>query len=318
MKKISCFGLVVYVMVMVFVPVITGLLFFSKEEGLPKGYEKSKTDEISYFDISDGKVKTCDLEEYLVGVLAAEMPAEYELEALKAQAVAARSYILSKKDSKSDKHPTADICNDSTHCKGQIDEKTAKERWGKEKADTYWQKLTEATRETKGEYMICGDEVVEAFFFARSGGRTENSEDVWGERRPYLRSVESAGDLNYSQFISTAEFKNDEARRLLGILEKQSDKPLSIGKITRTDGGNIKSIEIDGKEYKGTEIRKIFDLKSADFDVTQTDKSVIFSVRGFGHGVGMSQFGANEMAEIGKKYTEILSHYYTNIQIVKK
>ncbi len=318
MKKLSCVGLIFYVVVMIFIPVITGLWLFSGRQ--PSGYVKDnggKT-EISYLDVADGKVRICDIEEYLVGVLAAEMPAEYELEALKAQAVAARSYILSKTDSRSDKHPTADICNDSAHCKGHLDEKMAKESWGKKKGDTYWQKLTRATEETKGEYMVYGDEVVEAFFFARSGGRTENSEDVWGESRPYLRSVESTGDLSYSEFVSTAEFENSEARKRLGTFENQSEGPLSIGKITRTDGGNIKSIEIDGKEYKGTEIRKIFDLKSADFDVTQTDKSVIFSVRGFGHGVGMSQFGANEMAEIGKKYTEILSHYYTNIQIVKK
>ncbi len=314
MKKISCLGLIVYVLVMVFVPVITGLLFFAKEEDLPKGYEESVNTEISYFDLADGKVKTCDLEEYLVGVLAAEMPAEYELEALKAQAVAARSYILSKKGSKSNEHPTADICNDSAHCKGHLDEKTARNRWGKKKSDKYWQKLTRATKETKGEYMICGEEVVEAFFFARSGGRTENSEDVWGESRPYLKSVESEGDLRYPEFVSMVEFKNADAQKLLGIAEEQ----LNIGKIVRTDGGNVKSIEIDGREFKGTEIRKIFDLKSADFDITQTDKSVIFSVRGFGHGVGMSQFGANEMAKSGEKYTEILSHYYTNIQIVKK
>ncbi len=317
MKKISCVGLLVYVIVMIFVPAVTGLLFFSKGEALPKDYERGKVEEISCFDIADGKVKICDLEEYLVGVLAAEMPAEYQLEALKAQAVAARSYILSKKDSKSDKHPTADICNDSAHCKGHIDEKTAKERWGK-KGNTYWQKLTRAAQETKGEYMIYGDEVVEAFFFARSGGRTENSEDVWGESLPYLRSVESEGDLSYPEFVSTAEFENNEARKLLGIAENQNKDALSIGEITRTDGGNIKSIEIDGREFKGTEIRKIFNLRSADFDVTKTDKSVIFSVRGFGHGVGMSQFGANEMAKDGEKYTEILSHYYTNIQIIKK
>lgn len=318
MKKISCFGLVVYIIMMIFVPAVTGLLFFSKGETLSKIHEKSKGEEISYFDISDGKVKTCDLEEYLVGVLAAEMPAEYELEALKAQAVAARSYILSKKNIRTDKHIEADICNDPAHCKGHIDEKTAKMRWGKEKGDTYWKKLTRATKETAGEYMIYGDEVVEAFFFARSGGRTENSEDVWGQSLPYLRSVESEEDLSYPEFVSTAEFENNEARKLLGIVGNKSNGILNIGKITRTDGGNVKNIEIEGREFKGTEIRKIFNLRSADFDVTQTENSVVFRVRGFGHGVGMSQFGANEMAKDGKKYTEILSHYYTNIQIIKK
>ena len=319
MKKISCIVSAVYLSLLVLVPVLTGFCFFKGSTSkLPETGKVGTRREIKYLDTSDGKVKSCDFEEYLVGVLAAEMPAEYELEALKAQAVAARSYIFSKLEDGTYAHQDAAICTDPNHCKGYIAEKTAKSRWGRKKADRYWKKLKTAVEDTTGEYMMCDEQVVEAFFFARSGGRTENSEDVWGGARPYLRSVDSAEDKNYPEYVSTVEFDNQKARSLLGNGIDVSDKILKVGRVTRTEGGNVESIELDDKKFKGTEVRKIFGLKSADFDVLVSEKSIMFSVRGYGHGVGMSQFGANEMAKRGKKYTEILSHYYTNIQIVKK
>ena len=219
------------------------------------------------------------------------MPAEYHLEALKAQAVAARSYILKKTKTASDIHPDAAVCTNPDHCKASIDEEMAKSRWKDDKKDEYWEKLREAVYSTKGEYMVYEDEVVEAFFFARSGGRTENSEDVWNDARPYLKSVESKEDISHPEFLSTAEFLNKAAREILSAEHseiKKGNQKIHIGKITKTEGGNIREID-----------------------------TYIFSVKGYGHGVGMSQFGANCMAKNGKNYTEILSHYYTNIQIVK-
>lgn len=319
MKKISYLIPAIYFCVMIFIPAIVGFCFLrdasSNHLKNPKAHESIK---IKYLDTSVDKVKDCGLEDYLVGVLAFEMPAEYQPEALKAQAVAARSYILSKMGTETKEHPKAVVCTDPNHCKGYIDKKTAKDRWDKKNAEEYWQKLENAVKDTEHEYMVCGEDIVEAFFFARSGGRTENSEDVWGSSRPYLKSVVSEVDKNHPEFISRVEISVQELRKKLGIDEKKSGEPLKIEKITHTQGGNIESISLDGKSFKGTELRKILGLKSADFEILEKDNLVTFIVRGYGHGVGMSQFGANEMAKSGAKYTEILSHYYTNIQIVKK
>lgn len=275
---------------------------------------------ITVLDCQSGTTSTVELEEYLFGVLAAEMPASYEPEALKAQAVAARSYILSKINTAPDGHRNADICNNPSHCKAHIDEAAARERWGNDRAEEYTAKILSAVSSTCGEYMVYDGEIVEAFFFAKSSGRTENSEDVWGESRPYLRSVSSEGDLLAPDLYSTAEFTLADFRQRLATLRSDLPKgntPPTIGKAVRTVGGNVGSISIDGSTFKGTELRAAFGLKSACFDISVGNGTVTFTVAGYGHGVGMSQYGANLMAKNGKNYTEILSHYYTNIQIMK-
>jgi len=264
-------------------------------------------------------VSEVNLEEHLTGVLAAEMPASYELDALKAQAVAARSYILSKLGRTNPEHPEAVICTNPTHCKGWLSEEDAKAKWKTSEQNYNWNKLKSAVLSTEGEYMIYGDTVVEACFFSSGGTRTENSEDVWQASLPYLRSVENpeAAESTISQAIFTnEEFMNALAPHLDSTASDISPLPV-ITNISRTNGGSVATITICGKIFKGTEIRSIFGLKSANFTVNTDASTVTFEVIGNGHGVGMSQKGANQMAKNGKKYTEILSHYYTNIQIVK-
>ncbi len=274
---------------------------------------------VTCLDVKTGKVSSVGLEEHLVGVLAAEMPAAYDSEALKAQAVAARSYILSKMNAPNAQHPEATICTDSTHCKGWLSKSQAEGKWKSNERKKYWEKLKSAVKDTCGEYMIYEDAVVEAFFFATSGGKTENSEDVWSASLPYLRSVESPEDEKGTNYHSTAEFTFDEfyskITPYVGSVQKDGAPSVSVPK--RTQGGSVAEITICGKTFKGKEVRSIFGLKSANFTVTVSDGKVAFDVVGYGHGVGMSQSGANEMAKNGKKYTEILQHYYTNIQIVK-
>lgn len=270
---------------------------------------------ISVLDEKEGEVREFDIEEYLVGVLAAEMPATYETEALKAQAVAARSYIMSRMGVRTAEHPTADVCTSSAHCKAWLSEYELSERFG-EKTDEYIEKFRGAVAATLGEYMEYEGEVVEAFFFASSGGRTENPAEVWGGSRPYLKSVSSeveafAAELDSRVSVAAAEFDSV-------MIGAGAGRECGIGAITRTEGGSVAEIEIGGKVFRGTEIRRLFGLKSANFTVQKNGENIVFSVKGSGHGVGMSQFGANLMAKQGKKYTEILAHYYTNIQIVKK
>ncbi len=266
---------------------------------------------ISVYDKDEDKVTECGIEEYLVGVVAAEMPASYETEALKAQAVAARSYILSRQGSNDPRHKGADICNDPAHCKGYLSPEQANAKWGESWSSEYLDKIKAAVSATAGEYISYQGEVAVACFCAVSSGKTENASDVWGTDTPYLRSVDSSEDLNYKDFISTVTVSLSE------FCQKTETASAIIGGAVRTEGGAVKEITIDNKTFSGTQIRSLFGLNSANFDILVEGDNVTFTVRGKGHGVGMSQYGANEMAKTGKKYTEILQHYYSNVTIEK-
>lgn len=276
---------------------------------------------IAVLDTQTNTVRDTDLEEYLVGVLAAEMPASYEMEALKAQAVAARSYIMFKSTSPSEEHPDADVCNNPDHCKAWLSQEKFIKKWPEHEREFYLSKLTNAVNDTKGEYMVYDGEAVEAFFFAGSGGRTEASKDIWGGDCPYLQSVESEGDIYSPDYKSEKTVSIPEFWNILTGFNSQTVPNTGIpviGSISRTEGGSVNEISLGGQLFSGMEIRNLFGLKSANFTLTASDSGITFCVLGYGHGVGMSQFGANYMAKNGKKYTEILSHYYTNIQIIKK
>ncbi len=318
-KHITIFFLSVFV----FFPVILALCFpRNVKTRTSENIAQEKGDElfITSLNVKTNDVSRVALEEYLVGVLAAEMPVAYEPEALKAQAVAARSFIISKINTINPQHPSATICTDPNHCKGWVSQQDAYAKWKFEEREKNWKKLQKAVKNTYGEYMMYEDSVVEAFFFATSGGKTENSEDVWSTSLPYLRSVESPEDKNSKNYRSSAVFNLAEFYSKIqpyfsNNLPKDSVPVISSPE--RTEGGSVAKITICGKTFTGKEIRKIFELKSANFSIAVSGDEVTFDVVGYGHGVGMSQTGANEMAKNGKKYTEILQHYYTNIQIVK-
>jgi len=316
------FMLIILLLFVVSIAVIPALWAYSPTEFPRSLHSKIQSGAVylQVYNTSRKKTEYVNIEEYLPGVIAAEMPASYEPEALKAQAVAARSYIFYKLDIVSPEHPDAAVCDNPNHCKAHITEAEARKKWAGTEADRYWKKIVDAVSSTKGEYMVCDDEVVEAFFFAQSGGRTENSEDVWGESRPYLKSVESPENLTSADFTSAKEVTFREFRKILSTqnpkIAVNSSAPV-IGETVRTQGQSVKSLTVDNIPFSGKEIRTLFELKSANFTISLSENSVVFSVIGYGHGVGMSQSGANEMAKNGKKYTEILSHYYTNIQIMK-
>ncbi len=278
-------------------------------------------DTISVLNSKNGALSKVDIEEYLVGVLAGEMPAEYELEALKAQAVAARTYIMHKSLSPTAEHPDAVVCSNPAHCKAWLSEEERNGKWKGADAELYTEKLRRAVEETRGEYMVYDGAPVEAVFFALCGGKTEASEDVWGGKRPYLRSVESEGDLSCENLCSEVRVGIENFRNIITAANPKAEIDISapsFSEISRTDGGSVAELIIGGQSFTGTEIRSMFGLKSANFTLSRDGKEMVFSVKGNGHGVGMSQYGANFMARNGKKYTEILAHYYSNIQIVKK
>ena len=287
--------------------------FFAK-----KGNQKQKKEKtVSVYFTDTNKTKTVSLEKYLIGVVGAEMPASFEKEALKAQAVAARSFAVYKEKSVNPDHPDAVICTDSTHCKAYKSKKALFSSWGKN-ADAYYKKISDAVKETAGQILTYNDDVALTVFHSQSaGGRTENSKDVWGGSLPYLVSVESHGEENAPSYASTKDISFEEFEEKLRTKEADCiiDKSNPIGKTKYSDGGNVKSIEIGNKNFSGTDIRSLFELKSTNFTLKYADDKFHFAVKGYGHGVGMSQYGANQMAKEGFDYIQILTHYYNGTKI---
>ena len=292
------------------------LLFMGvkKEE---KKTNKNKTNEISVLFTSDGKVHSMDIEEYLYGVVAAEMPAEFEKEALKAQAVAARSYAIYRMANPTSEHPDAAVCTDFAHCKAYKTDEELEILW-KNKNDEYSQKILDAVYSTAGEVITYNGEVAMAVFHSQTGsGRTENSKDVWGGEVPYLISVASHGEETAPNFYSTQTVTTSEFKEKLTLAKSgvNFSGGIEIGEPEYSEGGSIKSVKIGGVRFSGREIRSIFNLRSSCFKIKECDEVVTFEVTGYGHGVGMSQYGANTMAKEGRSYIEILTHYYSGTQI---
>ncbi len=288
---------------------------------LQKATEKASSPHtIKSYIVSAQKVEEFNLEEYLPGVLAAEMPASFPEEALKAQAVAARTYIANRVQSpiKSEEHFGADICTNPAHCKAWCSKEEALAKWSATDGEKNWQKLVTAAEQTKGEIMLWEDKPVSAVFYAISSGRTESAKDVWGSDIPYLQSVGSPEDVNAPGYESTAEFSTKDFRdRILSSALADLNVPPEkwIGESTRTEGGSVAQIIIGGKAFKGMEIRSLFGLRSHNFKLEYRDEKFIFTVKGYGHGVGMSQWGAKFLADEGKSYREILLTYYKNVDI---
>lgn len=275
---------------------------------------------------SENRVEDMLLEEYLKGVVAAEMPAEFELEALKAQAVAARTYAYARMKKiytpKEDKHNGGDICTDSTHCQAWISKECAMEKWDILTAPNNWNKIEKAVADTRDILITYDNYIVNPVFHSNSGGKTENAEDVWeGNGVPYLKSVLSEGEEESLQYKTEILIKVDDFCKTLknenpdiNLNEKDLLKEIEI--LNYTQGGRVKTIKIGSVNFKGTDLRKIFSLKSANFKIEKVDNNMLkITCFGNGHGVGMSQWGANYLAKQGKNYEEILKYYYTGISL---
>ena len=271
----------------------------------------------------DGEVKEMPLEEYLIGVVFAEMPASFEPEALKAQAVAARSYTMYKMLTQAlALHENgAHICTDYAHCSAYISFEDALEKYAEEYLTPLWEKVAACVKATSGEIMTYQGQPINAVFHAMSYKATESSSDVWGGDSLYLRSVASPEDeeSGIDGLITVSKFTGAELAKLLkdnGYKGDLSDDPSNwLGECTATPSGRVESLEIGTAKLTGTRIRELFSLRSAKFELAY-DNGFIFTVYGYGHGVGMSQQGANLYAKRGMKYREILAHYYTGADIV--
>ncbi len=265
----------------------------------------------------DGNLTKMPMEEYLVGVVAAEMPASYEMEALKAQAVAARTYTQYKKNHGGcSAHTGADICCDSSHCQAYISTEEMAENWGSD-LSTYIQKIVSAVNETSGELIYYDGEEIQVFFHASAGGRTENSENVYPEALPYLVSVDSQGEESSNHYYGEVDVNRDAFIKKMKAFSPsiRFDSQALIGHVTRFSSGRVQSIEVGSESFTGREIRQIFSLNSTNFSVKEDGDQIQFDTIGFGHGVGMSQTGANAMAKKGADYIQILTHYFTGVTI---
>lgn len=256
------------------------------------------------------------LEDYLLGVVACEMSASYHEEAIKAQIIAAHTLLEHSKLTKSDSLGDADISDSSATHQGYLTVDEQKEKWG-EKYDENAAKIKKCIEEVKNFTIQYNGLPITAAFHSISNGRTENASDVWGGDYPYLISVPSDGDKLSPAYLTETAFSCDDFKNI--ITEQGAalgDDPTQwIGKIKRTDTGMVFEITIGDKTFKGTDIRKYFSLKSSTFECEYKEDSFIFKVKGYGHGVGMSQYGANYMAQQGLNYKEILVHYYPNTEI---
>ena len=257
-------------------------------------------------DLSLNEYSTLKMEDYLIGVVSGEMPASFNMEALKAQAVAARSYAYNKiKTSQKDYDLTTDA---STQVYLTLEK--MQNKWGKD-FDYYYNVIKEAVRSTEGEVITYNNEIISAYYFAMGNGTTEDSQVAFGQAEDYLVSVDSYDDIKDKKYTETKVFTYEEFCERLGI---NCDNGINIDKIIESATNRIITISINGENFSGKTFKYALDLRSNDAYVQVKDK-VYITTCGWGHGVGMSQYGANNMANLGYNYQDILKHYYTGTEI---
>ena len=300
MKKILLFSFIIIPVLIIFIFVV---------DPIQKDFKFSRNTKIKVYRTSTKVIEEVMLEEYIMGVVAGEMPVSFHEEALKAQAVAARSYIMYKiLHSKKKEYDVVDTVLNQVY----VDDVTLRKKWGK-KYNEYKNKVEKAVKETAYEYITYNGEIADALFFSTSSGYTENSEEIFMTKLHYLQSVKSDWDKISPVFYEQYEFSYKDFCSKLNIAYTNK---ITIKVLDKTTGGKINKIQINNKVYLGSEIVKALGLRTTNFSIKISDK-IIISTHGYGHGVGMSQYGAEGMARAGYKYDDILKYYYTDIKIEK-
>lgn len=288
------------------------------EDESQQKYEYKKYGTIKLLHNDTGIIENLDIDEYLCNVVSAEMPANYEIEALKAQAIVARTYTIYKVENK--KHENADICDDSTCCQAWISKENRLARWEENSRESNWKKICDCVNYTKGKIITYDNKPINAFFHSNSGGITEIPVNVWGGTGyPYLQSVETSGEDGYTQYESEVIVTKEEL--INKLKEKYNDIFIDftnnddIKILEYTESTRVKTIKFGNHELSGVETRTIFGLKSTNFEITRENENIKFSVKGYGHGVGMSQTGADSMAKQGSSAEDIIKHFYSGVEI---
>ncbi|MDQ7093038.1 stage II sporulation protein D [Desulfosporosinus sp. PR] len=264
----------------------------------------------------DGKVYSLPLEEYLVGVVAAEMPVEFELEALKAQAIAARTYAVKQYTKRASSDRGYDV-DTTVQTQAWLSNAQIKEKWGWLNYVRYSSKLEKAVTETRGKVLVANGEYIDAFYHSSSGRKpTERAEDVWSSPRSYLQNV-SSGETNLERYVKSFSFTKEELKKKLGV--SNLPQALSTGDfqvLSRTAAGRVKTARVLGKVFEGTQLRVLLGLPSTDLEAAVQGDRLIITAYGNGHAVGMSQWGANDMAKKNISAEEILMHFYPGAKIM--
>ena len=293
--------------------------FLVTEESQTTKQEETKNENstVKVMNANSKNITEMSIEEYLVGVIAEEVNAAYHEEAIKAQIIAAHTKLEYTKTHKNSDLAEADITDSASTHQGFLTEEEQREKWG-ESYKIYHEKIAKCVKEVKDIILTYNGEPINAVFHAISNGQTENASDVWGGDYPYLISVQSAGDKLSPAYKSEVTVTSEEFKKKLidNNVDLGENPEKWVEKITNTDTGLVKEIVIGGKNFKGMDIRTIFGLKSSTFAVKYNDGSFVFTVCGYGHGVGMSQYGANHMSQQGFNYEQILEHYYQNSKCV--
>lgn len=290
---------------MIFTPIINFTGETDKKTAVSVTSQKAEKDEkITILRTKTNKKVTLDMTDYLVGVVSAEMSPLFSEEALKSQAIAAHTYALYQQKK------GVTLTDDYKQHQGYISPDEAKEKWG-EKHEIYAKKITSCVEEIKDKVITYEGEIILPAYFALCSGKTENSEDVWGGKLPYLVSVTSEGDRLSPDLISEKQVSREEFENFTGF---------SIGEapvfyLDCTEAGAVKILTVGGKDFTGNDVQKAFNLKSNNFSLTYSENTFLFTVTGNGHGVGMSQYGADFMARQGATAEEILKHYYNGVEI---
>ncbi len=309
--------------VVIIIPTLLVLPFHSHTDGRLVDQLQKKANQVAAANKNDNlsievfrtktqKVEKLPLEEYVLGVVASEMPAKFETEALKAQSLSARTFII-KRLKEGKPLDEGGIVDDSVNFQVFQDRDDLKKRYGAE-YDKNIAKIEKAVKATEGQILTYNGQPITASFFSTSNGYTENSEEYWKNSVPYLKSVPSPWDSVAPDYISKKSFTISDFEKKLNVKINKSD----IGKVTsRTKGKRVEQVAFGKKTLSGKEIREKLDLRSTDFSWERSGNEIIITTKGFGHGVGMSQYGANELAKQGKTYAEIVKYYYKGISIKK-
>ncbi len=335
MKNLGIYILILLIVVVVMPAIIVNSFTFvpaekQGEENKPPDKVESEEVEgefkgkIKVYDTRNQQVREMDLEEYVKGVVAAEMPAEFHIEALKAQAIASRTYAISRSLNYPEGHPDhieAPLCT-GIHCQAYLTLEELNSIHPEGWEEKYWPKIEEAVNSTRGLVLYYRGELIEPLYHSTSGGMTEDALDVFAVDKPYLKSVESPYEEEAPKYRSLVtltgdEFINKLNRKYPGVNITKENIGEKIKLVERSKSGRIKKIAIDGTIVSGREIRELFELNSTNFKITYNPKTNLVDIEtiGYGHGVGMSQWGANGMAKNGKDYEAILKHYYTGVEI---
>lgn len=331
LKKIYLYGIII-ILICFLIPIL-GTIPFSKREKkeeekvaiqntIPESnYDYKTYNTIKVLHTKTNTIEELKLDDYLYGVVSAEMPADFELEALKAQAVVARTYTIYKIIHNENKHGEAAICDDSTCCQAWISKDDRLARWEEGLREENWNKIVEAVNSTQGKIITYQGEPINAFFHSNSGGETEAPVNVWGGTGyPYLQSVQTSGEDAYSQYASSATFTKADLEAK--VKEKYPDLVIDWNAqdcmqiLDYTEGQRVKTLKIGNVNLSGVEARSIFGLRSANFSFTIQGDQITFEVKGYGHGVGLSQTGADSLAKQGNNYEQIIHHFYTDVEIV--